>query len=237
MKGEAETAALVQKALIPSISRDSPTLATYYRPANETGGDWFFVREHDDRVTLLVGDVTGHGVAPALVTAAIAGAATVLDVAQEDPMKIFREFDRVVQSVGFGQYRMTCLYLHIDKRARSYRLLNAAHPIPMFLQADDVWSPPFDPSSLLGQGQYDWKLVEGKVDPGTFIMMYTDGIVENADHQGQEFSLGRMRRYLRKAPRTQSCQEIVDGLVSATEAHCAGNPAADDCTVVLARVP
>lgn len=241
MKAEARTAALVQKALIPHIA-GNPNIASYYHPASETGGDWFFVREDEERLTLMVGDVTGHGTAPALVTASVAGATNVLDLHNEKPERVLEELNGVVLRTGFGQYQMTCLYMQLEKRARRYRLASAAHPYPMFLAASGVTRARPQPGFLLGEVERGgaWPVTEGALDPGALVLLYTDGIVENTNARGQSYGMGRLTRgleQLAKSNDTGPCDRILGEVVKGAQQFYGQRPPDDDVTLLLARVP
>src|SRR5262249_42667521 len=157
-----------------------------------TGGDWFYVQDDDERMTLIIGDVTGHGTAPALVTASVAGATAVLELHRETPDRVMRELNRVVRQTGYGHYCMTCLCMQIDKRSRVYRMTSAAHPNPLSITGQKVSPLTGAPSRLLGQVDNDhpWRVIEGTLAPSSVVFMYTDGLFENRNANRQPYGMG-----------------------------------------------
>ena len=76
MEIELKTAQTVQAMLLPqnaSVSFPGMDISTSYQPATETGGDWlgFVINKFKDKISILIGDVTGHGIGSALITAGV----------------------------------------------------------------------------------------------------------------------------------------------------------------------
>ena len=239
LEAEAETAGLVQKALFP-VMRRSDHLAAYYAPAAETGGDWYYVDDGDKFLTLMIGDVTGHGTPAALLTASVAGAINVLDLDGQPPRRILGELNNVVRNTGFGQYYMSFYYLKIDKHTRRYRFSSAAHHSPILITRGGVATIPVHRAlgHLLGDrpADTDWPEAEGILEPGTLLFLYTDGISEGRNPDDVEYGFSRLRRFFRRIDRTRSCQAILDDLRADARVYYSGIPLEDDLTLILARV-
>jgi serine phosphatase RsbU (regulator of sigma subunit)/HAMP domain-containing protein len=157
MEVELKTAEAVQEALLP---REDPSderieFTSFFDHANETGGDWFgYVADKDtDSLTILIGDVSGHGASAALVTAAVNSfIKTVLILreklasggAQGDsaismkkeldrlcaPASLLRLLNRIVLQIGQRQLVMSLFVSSLDLRSLELRFANAGHNQP-----------------------------------------------------------------------------------------------------------
>lgn len=240
MKAEAETAAVVQRALIARVEQKEFEIADFYKPASETGGDWYCVHNGSRYLILMIGDVTSHGVAPALVTASVAGAVKVIDLEAESPSKVMRELNKVVCATGSGEYLMSFYLIKIDKQTLSYQYCSAGHPSPIFvrdglmnaLQTHRVGG------ELLGYRReaQAWAIDDGVLEDNTLIFLYTDGISEGRDGAGQPYGFAGLRRFLRNVDHGQPCRWILERLIADANRHYASAPLADDITLLLARL-
>ena len=172
---ELQTAKAVQQMLIPaSPPRNIPglDLATSYVPAGETGGDWlgFLHNPHNHELSILIGDVTGHGVGPALIVAGAfsvvstidtmraiidgVGADTVSAVQSQldaqlrrrildtiaDPRSLLHVLDSVIQKMGKQKMLMTFFASVYDYESRILRFANAGHCLPILIGEKEIKS-------------------------------------------------------------------------------------------------
>ena len=239
IKAQTATAGLVQKALIPAPDDDDDR-AAYYAPAEECGGDWYHIEDTDRYLTLMIGDVTGHGTPAALVTASVAGATSVLDLDARSPGQILGHFNTVIRNTGFGQYYMSFFHIKIDKHTREYEFSSAAHHSPILVGSSGVGTIPTRRAlgHLLGDcpAGTEWPQASGVLEPGSLIFLYTDGISEGRNARDVEYGFSRLRRFFRKTARDRPCHQVLDALLADARAYYGDVPLMDDLTLVLARV-
>jgi len=247
---EVELAAAVQDAFVPGQGARNCArvrVAGRYAPATRCGGDWWSTHAlAGGRTLVLVGDVTGHGVAAAMVTAAAKGC---YDVALRlmgddvDLAQLLGHLHRAVRRTGGDQFYMTCFATLIDPGAGVVRFANAGHVVPYVCRHRRSGKPKLDVLVARGnplgatEGSV-YEVHERPIGDGDVIVWYTDGIVECTNPAGQQFGDRRFQRAVRRL----ACSEeldvdaICDQLVREAYLFHDGHPAADDITLVVGRV-
>jgi serine phosphatase RsbU (regulator of sigma subunit)/HAMP domain-containing protein len=149
---ELELAELVQKTLYPDCdpSTDDFELGSFLVSSSETGGDWYgYIKSEDGKkLSVLIGDVTGHGAPAALITAATnaffktvehlrsMAQDKVVDIDLHDPVFLLRLLNRVITETARGRLVMTFFISTIDMDTGVMRYANAGHNAPWVLRAN-----------------------------------------------------------------------------------------------------
>lgn len=249
---EVELAATVQAELLPGRGphvHGGVTVVGSWRPATRCGGDfWGVYPIEGGRALIAIGDVTGHGVASAMVTAAALGACDVhvrrsggrLELAE-----LMAALDAAVRRVGGGQLAMSCFAAVLDPGARDLAYTSCGHTAPYLCRA--AAGPEgrgIELAALVGRGNPLGaglpsipRVVHRALAPGDLVVCYTDGVIEAQDPAGRAFGDRRLQHLLRRLDRPRlapgSVHELVEAAVSA---HRAGRPPGDDETIVVAQV-
>jgi phosphoserine phosphatase RsbU/P len=246
---EVELAASLQLGFVPPpVLHEMGNVAVMgsWEPASQCGGDWWSLHKLSrGRVLIGIGDVTGHGVAAAMVTAAAKGAteaAVRLHGDDLDLVALMARLDAAVRRVGAGRLHLTCFLTLIDPEAGEVRFVNAGHVVPYVVR--DAGKPELDIHALVARGNPlgaganpVTRFAVRRIEPGDLLVWYTDGLVEGNDTQGDQFGDRRMQRVLRRLDRTRLDPETVhDAIAGAASAHRAGRRHADDMTLVVARM-
>ena len=246
---EVGLAAAVQAAFVPKgdmVRCGVMAFSGVYEPASRCGGDWWSVHElPGERVLVLIGDVTGHGIAAAMVTAAAKGC---YDVAQRlmgaelDVVRLLDLLDASVRRAGADQFYMTCFATLLDPGKRIVTYANAGHVVPYVCQPREGGHIELDAlvarGNPLGAGaRNSYRAVTREISSGDIFIWYTDGIVECANPHRKQFGDRRMQRLLRKIdPANASVQSIRNDLVRAAVAFQEGQAPDDDITLVVGRI-
>jgi sigma-B regulation protein RsbU (phosphoserine phosphatase) len=248
LEREVELAATVQAAFVPSSMPHqvgAVEIVGTWEPASQCGGDWWgYYALPGDRVLITIGDVTGHGVAAAMVTAAAKGscdAAVRLMGADLDLPTLMARLDAAVRRVGAGRFNLTCFAAVIDPGAGEVRFANAGHVAPYL--ARDVGKPELELHALVARGNplgagmaATARTAHRALTRGDVLVWYTDGLIEGVDPDGQQFGDRRMQRTLRRLDRTRLDPETVHNVIAGAAAdHRSGRPHDDDLTLVVAR--
>jgi PAS domain S-box-containing protein len=231
----------IQQRLFP---KTSPALigfdiggASY--PAEATGGDYFdYLPMLGDRWGIVVGDVTGHGVGPALLMAETRAYLRVLAGRREDVGEILTRANGILAE-DVGAERFVTLFLaRLDPAQRSLLYASAGHPSCYILDAQgDIrhklprTGPPL---GIRPDTQYA-SSEEIRLTSGDLVLLITDGIEESLSPANAIFGLERTLEVVR-ATRTKSAQEIVDALYRAVRDFAQGNPQTDDVTAIIIKV-
>ncbi len=244
---EVELAAAVQQQLLPGKGPHhvgDVTVVGSWLPATRCAGDfWGVYPLGDGRVLVAIGDVTGHGVASATVTAAASAACEVIvrrDGAALDLGRLVTALDAAVRRVGGGQLHMTCFATILDPSARELRFVSCGHPTPYLCRASDS---DLELQALVGRGNplggpgaLPAKVQQRTLRAGDLVVWYTDGVVDAQDPAGEAFGDRRLQRLLRRLDRAHLAPPAVHAAVHAgVTAHRAGRPRFDDETIVVAQ--
>jgi sigma-B regulation protein RsbU (phosphoserine phosphatase) len=244
MEKELEVARAVQATLVPAerVSQVGPlTLAGYFKPATECGGDWWnYFKLSDDHVMVIVGDVTGHGVGSAMITAAARGAASTLISGTRGKIKLktlLHLMNGAIISTARGDFAMTCFASVYDQRRNTLTYSNAGHNPPyLFGSSSREITPLMQLSDRLGDFETArFEVEEVPVAPGDVLFWYTDGLVECTDPLGEPFGDLRFMQAIRETAHLPP-EEAMDRIVEQANEHFGIAEQADDITLVVGKI-
>ncbi|HXG94177.1 MAG TPA: GAF domain-containing SpoIIE family protein phosphatase [Blastocatellia bacterium] len=237
---ELELARKVVESLLPRAFPIVEGLDVYGTtiPVREVGGDYFdFVDSISDRLAVMVADVSGKGLAAALIMVTFRAYIHATIINEFAMRVVMARVNRLVYEATNGERFITTFYGLIDPETRRLLYINAGHNPPLLLRADGM-------SRLLEQGGLplgvfdDSRYSEAVVDfePGDILVMYTDGVVEARNARGEDFGLRRLEQAVR-AVSDRRAHEIAQAVISEVHYHTseAGGPE-DDLTVSIIKV-
>ncbi len=223
----------LQQSLLPEELPEIPgyELSSFYLPAIEAsmvGGDFYDVWQVGDSWMVIIGDVTGKGIQAAALTALVRHTMRTASEFQSSPAGLLEIVDvtlkkRPVLSVCTA----LCLRLQDDRLT----LATGGHPLPLQVTAQGVREVGGHGPLLGGFADASWRDHTLNLEPDGTLVLYTDGVTDARDAQGERFGSERLHRILedyRKAP----AGEILAGLTRKLE-EFQGPTHADD-TAVLA---
>ncbi len=247
MESELETARAVQKTLLPPTAPTSEKfqVAAFYEPATEMGGDWYtYLLVGEQSLYVIVGDVTGHGAASALVAASARSVCSTLAngieaglVADElSPSAILQMLNREIASIGGDEHMMTSAAIQLDLATGALMHANAAHNKPLILRADGTLHVLGGTGPVLGENlDLRYKNRENQLSAGDILLLYTDGLIENTDHRERQWGRRRLVSALRRAAETDRVGRVVQSLRNSALRFYNGVAIADDVTFVVIR--
>jgi phosphoserine phosphatase RsbU/P len=217
--------------------------AGFYQPAAQTGGDWWTWHELvGGKVLLVVGDVTGHGVPSAMITAAAKAACDVARYVYRDDVTVsglLEIMNHAIFESAQRRFVMTCFASIFDPQRRTITYANAGHNFPYLFRAGDGRS---EFGSLMIRGnrlgddrnsRYEAKTTE--LIPGDVVIWYTDGIVECENAGGEEYGEKRFRASVKRAAALDA-GEMRDAIVGDAAAFFGDTPRKDDITMIVGRI-
>ncbi|MFD7630019.1 SpoIIE family protein phosphatase [Streptomyces sp. NPDC059851] len=232
---EHETAVLLQRSMLPQHIT-APTgieVAHRYLPAsdiNEVGGDWYDVLQlPDGRAALLIGDVMGHGMPAAAVMGRLSASVRALGRLDLPPTDMLHQLEAALADLAEPMLA-TFLYVTCDPRTGECTVTRAGHPPPVAVQPDgSAWVVSTPPGVPLGVGGIDFTTTRLPLQPGSLLVLYTDGLIE-ARGTDIDDRLGELTRLLAEPerPLDHLCDTLVTGLVPAS--------ADDDIAILIARI-
>jgi serine phosphatase RsbU (regulator of sigma subunit) len=243
---ELEVAKTIQETLVPGpelVDRAPLRFAGFYQPAAQTGGDWWTWHElASGKILIVIGDVTGHGVPSAMITAAAKAACDVARHVHGDDVTVTRLLEIMNHAIWQSAQRrfvMTCFASVVDPRTRTITYANAGHNFPYLFRAGDGKG---EFGSLMIRGnrlgddptsRYEAKTTE--LVPGDVLVWYTDGIVECENEAGEEYGEKRFRASVRRAAALDA-SDMRDAIVAEAATYFGGAPRKDDITMIVGRI-
>jgi ligand-binding sensor domain-containing protein/serine phosphatase RsbU (regulator of sigma subunit) len=227
----------VQSGFLPEyneINGARVQLFGFYRAADACSGDWWWHHSIGGRHVVLVGDVTGHGPGPAMVTAAVATAFRVLTGSGfSDVKQALDLLNQVVLHVAKGKYHMTMAALELDEASGWWTVHSAGAPPVLSLDPTGRHKVHFCPGSPLGtESEFEIGRVEGRLAPGDRILLYTDGIPEIALPNGNPMGMRRFAQ-IYESTRNHSIKDAASVMVQMADQAQEGKPQTDDWTFAL----
>lgn len=208
------------------------------RPADHASGDCYdFIPTPDGRVAAVVGDVSGHGLAAALLVASTRAYLRASLEEQRDPGRVLERVNRLL-SGDISEERFVTLSLALlDPATGALECAVAGHPASYLLDPAGRVKATFANRSLpLGiLPDTSYPTARGvTMEAGDVLIMVSDGLLETCSPDGEPFGLGRALGAL-FAERRRSARAIVEALFQALDGFRRGTPPRDDVTAVVVK--
>ncbi len=205
-------------------------LAGFYKSAEVCSGDWWLYDLQDDALrAVVVGDVTGHGAGPAMVTAA---AATSFRLSQGQEMKErFRDLHTAVSKIGSQGYAMVASALEIQRGGEVH--IWSAGGVPALVWEEGPRAKAVVATSgAVGSTEFASVRKITNLRPGGRAMLLTDGIIEVSNAAGRPLGLRRIAKMMGETA-TLPLEEAVSALADVVAQHSGQADQDDDWTFVL----
>jgi sigma-B regulation protein RsbU (phosphoserine phosphatase) len=231
---ELERAREIQQSLLPKEIPQLPgfEVAGAWQPASIVSGDYYDVfRLGDHRLGICIADVVGKGVSAALLMANVQAAVHAFASDSESPAELCGKVNTLLhENIATGKF-VTFLYGILDGERHTFRYSNAGHLYPILVSGGSV--------RMLEQGgavlgvfpaqTYEDSMIEMKT--GDRLLLFTDGITEASDANGQEFEEAGIATFA-IANRTLSAKELNSRLLAQVTTYC-GARFQDDATLLV----
>jgi serine phosphatase RsbU (regulator of sigma subunit) len=180
-----DLATAMQESLMPDerpIRRPTFELKGVFRPVSECGGDLWAWRElRDSKVLLVVADATGHGAAPALLSAVAKGAIDAhwqMGLSAMDPAQLLAALNRSIHRTGKQRYMMTAFAAVVDTVSGEVVFANAGQNFPYLISERGIEALVARGNSLGATAEAHFESHTRQMSPGDRLLLYTDGITE-----------------------------------------------------------
>lgn len=232
----------IQRALLPGKLPNVETLdlAVHYRPATRAGGDYYdFFPLADDRLGILIADVSGHGSPAAVLMAITHTLAHTKPDETVDPGHLLRYVNHHLArryTGSLGSF-VTAFFGIYCPHTRTLTYAAAGHPPPRVKRCTDGSTFTLDAEGGLPLGILDdstYASATQQLSVGDQIIFYTDGISEAFNHDDAMFGVDRLDDVLENCALT--AQGLIDSVLQAVDAFTQGRAPDDDRTLMVARV-
>jgi sigma-B regulation protein RsbU (phosphoserine phosphatase) len=236
---ELKLAQKVQFALMPRPPKPRGVLrlAVRYTPANHLGGDVYDIyRLENNRLGVLVADVSGHGVNSAMLSGMVKALAAPLSLAVLEPGELLAGLDVATEQYFPEGYFCTGFYLIADEETGLIRYAGVGHPPAIIVGPSGPRTLASNPG-MLGIGMVDGTAGgSDRIQPGESLVIYTDGLTDAMDPSDALFGEERLKTVLQShygADPTEILNQVGDAL----ERHTAPGRPADDINIIVLQYP
>lgn len=239
LQHELEIAAKMQSAILPRrfVPRNGLSICASMTPAKEIGGDFYDYFELDaHRVAMTVADVSGKGVPAALFMAVSRTLLRAVAKFSDDPADCIGQLNSLLAVDNDQMMFVTLFYAVIDTRNGEVTYANAGHNPPYVLRSQGYLEPvaQTDGIALAVFEGMDFELGHLTLAPGDGLFMYTDGVTEAFNPDGEMFETDRLEALL-TAHMGSPVDDVPAAIQAAVKAFEAGGPQTDDITCLMAR--
>ena len=235
---ELEIAKQVQARLFPQTLPALRTLdyAGICIQARAVGGDYYdFLKLGPQQLGLLLGDISGKGIAAALLMAHLqANLRSQSAIARDQPRRFLRSVNQLFYENSTDSAYATLFFAEYDDKTRRLRYANCGHLSALVLRSDDTLERLDSTGTVLGLfSEWDCSISELEIFSGDTLALYTDGITESFNHAGDEYGEQRLIEVLRRN-RDLSSEALLASIVADVQ-HFSPHEQHDDITLIVAK--
>jgi serine phosphatase RsbU (regulator of sigma subunit)/predicted enzyme related to lactoylglutathione lyase len=234
---EMEIAKQVQARLFPQTLPRLRTLdyAGVCIQARQVGGDYYdFLSLGQERLGLVIGDISGKGIAAALMMANLqANMRSQCAIALEQPRRFLQSVNQLFYENTTDNAYATLFFAEYDDRAKRLRYANCGHLSALLLRSGGDLERLDSTSTVLGLfNKWDCSIGESRLFPGDTLVLYTDGVTESFNDSGEEFGEERLVDVLRRH-RESSPQALLATVIDEVR-RFSPHEQSDDITLIVA---
>jgi phosphoserine phosphatase RsbU/P len=235
---ELEIAKQVQARLFPQTLPPLKTLeyAGICHQARAVGGDYYdFLDLGSDRLGLVIGDISGKGIAAALLMANLqANLRSQCAIALDQPQRLLCSVNQLFcENTTDGAFA-TLFFAEYDDTSHRLRYANCGHLPALLLRGDNTLERLDSTATVLGVfKKWDCEIGESQLFPGDTLALYTDGITESFDDAKEQFGEERLIEALRRH-RSLSSPDLLTAVVNEVR-RFSPHDQHDDITLIIAK--
>ncbi|HTB35263.1 MAG TPA: SpoIIE family protein phosphatase [bacterium] len=240
LKQELNIAQEIQQGLLPKKIPQVPgyEIAAFYAPAKEVGGDLYdFIRIEDQRLALVVADVSGKSVPGSLGMTMARSVLRAQALSRQGVAETLHKTNEVIQpDIRRGMF-VTMFYAVLDMASHRITCANAGHNPCFKLLANgtvEEIGPEGIALGLVPAHQFYVDEMSFELAPGETLVFYTDGVTEAMNAASEEYGEERFQASMTRTV-GRSAADMLPALVADVRAFVAGAPPHDDITLVLLR--
>lgn len=235
----------IQRLLLPD---SFPNIATVdvcamNLPAQEVGGDYYdFIQIDADHWGFVIADVSGKGVAGALIMTMCRSALRTKAPGNLSPAQVLREVNRIIFPDIKDDLFITITYGILHATSREFVFARAGHEPVLVCRADSGQIEAVSGKGMaigIDSGHVFDTLIEDvsvSLRPQDTVVLYTDGITEAIDEQEQEFGRDNLYEAIRMFSKSRNASEVINGLEQRVKRFVGNYPQSDDITLMVVKV-
>ncbi|MCW5881255.1 MAG: SpoIIE family protein phosphatase [Anaerolineae bacterium] len=236
---ELELARHIQRSFLPDAAPGVRgwDVCAHWEPARVVTGDFYdFVPLDDGQLGVVIADVSDKGAPAAIFMAVSRSLLRASILADATPATAIGQSNRLIAADAESSMFVTAFYMTLAPDG-AVCYVNAGHNPPLLLRADGrvEWVGQEAHGPALGiVPEVEWQQGVASLAAGDLLLLYTDGVTEAIDGQGDAFGEERLLAVVRAARQALAC-DVARTVVGAVADFAAGQPAFDDITLVILR--
>jgi sigma-B regulation protein RsbU (phosphoserine phosphatase) len=241
LEHELDLARKLQMALLPKADPEIPglTIASYFKPAEAVSGDYFdYLHLDDQKLGIVIADVSGHGPSAALVMTMLKGITHSVTGEFHAAHDALEKINSVISRMIPDDVFITMQLLVFDHKNSMMQVSNAGHnPVLSYEHVTglcDILELPGCALNLKETGKYTIKEIPLKRDD--LFIIYTDGIIEACNNKQEMFGLQQLKEALVNC-RNMSVTSLINHIKDKLTAHCGDEIQTDDRTMIAIKIP
>jgi serine phosphatase RsbU (regulator of sigma subunit) len=241
LSNELEIAHQVQMRLLPD---DIPivkgyAIAALCEPAKEVGGDYYdFIKIGEDKIGLVIGDVTGKGLPAAIYMTLVKGIFQSYAENNSSPADVLKKINKLVYQIIQNGVFVTMLYGILDIKNNKFTFSRAGHELPLIYKASEkkAYSDKTVGMALgFEKGDVFSSSIEEitiNLDKGDTVLLYTDGVTEANNKFNEEYGKERIQDFVEENG-SQNSARLLELFHEDVKNFCLGTEQFDDMTIVV----
>ena len=239
LERELEVARDLQRRLLPPPGFSFPgvSIAVDFRPAAAIGGDFYDLSGDAHVLTVVVADVSGHGLPTGIVMAAAKASLSAFATTGASGARLMELLDTEIARSTEPRTFVTLAHLVFDAATGTVAFTNAGHPYPYRVRPDGTVEALANPARPLGLAlPPGWRTVTAPLSPGDVWVVYSDGLVEAAPTEdGEPWGFARFEQCLREGAGDPAAA-LRDRILAAQRAYTGRDDTDDDRTLLVLRI-
>lgn len=241
MKQQLESAHIIQQSFMPQTFPQSPNnkFQVFGKniPATSVGGDLFdFVEFDSQRLGLVIGDVSGKGIPAALYMAKLVSDLRYYSHLKKDAVITLTAINNLLLERSRRGMFVTLQYIILDNQTGQLSIINGGHLPPLWIRTQKqttewITCPSGIPLGVVPEVSLKKNIIQ--LQPGDFILMFTDGVIEAKNKHGVLFSMDQLKTITNR--QWTSPAELVQAIINAILRFSQGTAQHDDITVLALK--
>jgi serine phosphatase RsbU (regulator of sigma subunit) len=239
LQRELQLARDVQRRFLPAGRPlvEGYSFFSHYDAAYSVGGDYYsFIDLPDERLAIAIGDVSGKGMAAAMMMARLSSDVRFSMISSADPSVAMQSINLSLGEAEIEDKFITLLLMILDRKRHELSITNAGHLYPLLRRSggaiEEVGNESAGfPLNVSPDPDYQYKVTTLSMEPGSVLVAYTDGVTDMRNHKGEWYGAERLLEVIRRAPPEAEAmgQAVLEDVSSFGE----GSPQKDDLTLVV----
>ncbi len=205
-------------------------------PAGKIGGDYYdYLKLSDGNLGIVVADVSGHGIDSALAMTAFRGLLRTQTQGKFDPASIARMINNQIPDFTGDSHFITMVLGILDPQNDEVIFVSCGHPSPRLLHTDGSSESLQSNGPAFGiYSKVDYVNETKNLSHGDILVMYTDGVVDIENPDGEPFGIERLKKLVTKYTEL-TVKEMIQKIIRETQAHSGYLTYQDDFTLVIVK--